>query len=77
MDTAAVSVIENDESRAVRERKYDTPSPNSRTKLNFNDDVLDLLKEQQQKNDAQNAQIQSQSLEMKALYERLLAGSEI
>ena len=66
MDTAAVSVIGNDESRAERESKYDTPSPNTRTKLNFTDDVLDLLKEQQQKNDVQ-------ALEMKALYERLLA----
>ena len=66
IDTAAASVIENDESRAVREGKYETPSPNSRTKLNFNDDVLDLLKEQQQKNDVQAQQMQ-------ALYERLLA----
>ena len=51
MATAAISVIDNDESRAIEEGKYDSPPPNSRTKLNFTDDVLDLLREQQQKND--------------------------
>ena len=61
-DSQAASVI--DESR--REGKYDTPSTSSRTRLDFSDGVIELLKEQQQKNDAQSQQMQ-------ALYERLLA----
>ena len=79
-DSQAASVI--DESR--REGKYDTPSTSSRTRLDFSDGLLEMLKEQQQKNDAQSQQMQAQSQaqsqqmqaqsqQMQALYERLLA----